>query len=191
MMRRAVTLLLLIGILAPALTVSAQDCGAGLPCGPVPWQLPNLPDLSSPTPFPTVLVTSGATVTPTPGPTSTGTITATPTLTLTPSPTSLVDIEALNDSFATLQIVMEATEESVFDRSTGFDLPGNATNVIGLILGLQNVHFGVFTPFIQFIFFGLFFFLGIKVTFFLLPVLMMLVGFIRKIVEFILAFIPG
>ncbi len=175
-------------------TSALQDCGAGLPCGPLPWALPALPELSSPTPFPTVVVTSAGTSTPTPGPTSTGTITATPTITPTPSATNLAPVNQINDSFATLQGVMDATQETVFDRSTGFDLPGNASNLFGYLLGLQTVHFGIFTPLIQFIFFGFFLVVGIKLLFILAPVFVTLINFVLKVVGLIkdvIQSIPG
>lgn len=181
MSRRAGLLLLMLVLIAAP--VSAQDCGSGLPCGPLPWRLPDLPPLLSPTPFPTTVVT----VIP---PTSTGTITVTPTPSLTPTPTAPVDMAPINDQIGTLQHVVEATQETVFDRSPGFDLARNASNLFGYLLGLQTIHFGVFTPLIQFIFFALFFIIGIEITFWLLPLLASLVGVIRKLVGLVRDLIP-
>lgn len=51
--------LLLFALSIPLLIISpvqaqVADCGNGLPCGPIPWRMPVLPDLSSPTPMPTL-----------------------------------------------------------------------------------------------------------------------------------------
>lgn len=51
-MRKLLLLFVLVMMSSPALAQS--DCGNGLPCGPVPWRLPQFPDLSSPTPMPTL-----------------------------------------------------------------------------------------------------------------------------------------
>lgn len=51
-MRKVLILFVLVMMSSPALAQS--DCGNGLPCGPIPWRLPQFPDLSSPTPMPTL-----------------------------------------------------------------------------------------------------------------------------------------
>jgi hypothetical protein len=48
---------------APTSTITVStpvnvNCGYGLPCGPVPWDLPNFPALVSPSPFPTQQATA-------------------------------------------------------------------------------------------------------------------------------------
>lgn len=180
MIKRCLLLLLLLMPMA----VSAQsDCHKGVPCGPVPWSIPQFPFLQTPTPFPTVLATSGPGSSPTP----TGTLTPAPTPTATPG----IDLVGVNDQMSTLQSVVAATPPGVQDRSQGFDLGHNANNVFNYILGLQSIHFGVFTPLIQLIFFGFFFVVGLKITIFLLPVFATLFGWIRKMVELVLDFIPG
>lgn len=47
--------------------IGKQDCNHGLPCGPVPWTIPQLPQLQSPTPLATISADNSASVvTPTP-----------------------------------------------------------------------------------------------------------------------------
>jgi len=83
---RVCSVLLFVALLLPAGRVSAQKCGDPLnPCGPLPWALPSLPLLTSPTPYqlrdtPTPQVMT-ATPSPTPSPTPSATV-GTPTATL-------------------------------------------------------------------------------------------------------------
>lgn len=190
-MKRAMLLITaLLLMVTPAL---AQDCGNGLPCGPMPWGFFQLPRLNSPTPFPTVIVTaaSGLVLTPagTATPTPTGTLTETPEA--TEEATDSAEILEFSDQVGTLQSVINSTPQTIFDRSTGFDLAGNATNIFSFMLGLQSVHFGVFTPLVQLIFFGFFLVVAVKVGFWILPIVATFVGFIRKVAETIVSFIPG
>lgn len=180
MIRRA---LLVLTILLLGATVVQAQCVNNKPCGPVPWTLPQLPTLVTPTPFPTVLVTSASGNVPTP----TGTLTATPT----PTGTLGLDTGAISEQMGTLQSVMEATPEVILNRAQGFDLAGNALMIFNYVLGLQTIHFGIFTPLIQFIFFGLFFVIAVKFSGYLLPIIATLVGLLRKLVQLVLDFIPG
>lgn len=177
-MKYILGIFLLLMIAAPVYA----DCHQGQPCGPVPWQILPFPYVASPTPFPTVIATSGAA----PSSTPTGTLTPAPT----PTATAGLDVAAINNQMSTLQSVINATP-SLQDRSQGFDLGHNANNVLNYVLGLQSIHFGVFTPLIELIFFGLFFIVGLKIAVFMLPIIVMLVGWLRKMIQLVLDFIPG
>lgn len=179
-MRKLVLLVLIISL--ASLPVAAQtDCRNGLPCGGVPWRIPAVPALQSPTPFPTVIATQASGLVPT----STGTVTATATT------TPVFDVGQIDDAFATMSIAIAATVPSVESQTGAVDL-GNATGqLIGYARGIQGVHFGIFTPFVSFLFFAFFTFFGTKIISFLMPVISVLVGVLRKIIQTILDFIPG
>lgn len=180
-------LILVVALLVMVTPALAQDCGNGLPCGPMPWGLFQLPRLNSPTPFPTVIVTAASGSVPTPTPTGTLTVTPESTEEVTEQP----EVVEFADQVGTLQSVINSTPQTVFDRSTGFDLAGNATNIFSYLLGLQTIHFGVFTPLIQLIFFGFFLVIAVKIGFWILPIVATFVGFVRKVAETIVSFVPG
>lgn len=170
-------------------TYAQNDCGHGLPCGPVPWSLPMLPDLPSPTQFPTVVVT--ATLSPTPY-----MITVTPGGGPTPAPTGFIDLGDLEDKVATLSAIVEATEEVIEDIDGGafdedsVDLAGNAEEMFGYIRGVSGVHFGPLTVVVTFLLFSLVFTLANEILFFLVPIGAVIFGFIRKIITLIMDFLP-
>jgi hypothetical protein len=174
-------LITLLMLLAALPTLAQSDCSNNLPCGGVPWRLPALPVLRSPTPFPTVIATSAAGFIPT----STGTVTP------TPSATSAIDVASLNNSMATMSVALQVTQPAIGAGRSDFDMGNAGGQLIGYILGLQNVHFGVFTPFVTFFFFAFFAFFGTKIVGILLPVISAIVGVVRKIIDVILQFIPG
>jgi hypothetical protein len=194
MMRK---LLLLFALLMVALPVAAQDddCGNGLPCGPLPWRVPSLPDLSSPTPFPTELFR--ATETPAPETTDTPappTSTPMPTATIEPPDTSGID-----NAVSELELMLESTSEVFYDAD-GNEFDGTAQDAqfgedagrfFGLLRGLTNIHLGKLTPLIGFFFFGLVWTISMKATTIVLPILAAIFGFIRRLVQFVLDFIPG
>src|SRR4030042_4743469 len=78
--------LVILAALPSGLINGQEDCGNGLPCGPIPWSLPAWPQMESPTPIGPQY--DYLTVTYTATPTSTYTPTATPTSTYTPTPTA-------------------------------------------------------------------------------------------------------
>lgn len=176
-MMRPLTALLLLLLALPLGAAQAQDCGAGLPCGPLPWRLPSLPNLQSPTPFPATV----ATATVTPGPTPTG------TLSPTPSPTSDFSLDEIADQLATLQSIAAQTQEA-----PGTDEPNDFTdeNIGGVIPiffrmthWMSSFRFGIFTPLAQvgvFIVFSTVSF-GLLVLF--LPILAPLIGVIRWVFD--------
>lgn len=181
----------------------AQDCDPYLPCGPLPWQLPSLPDLQSPTPFPTPAVvatgalTPSATPTLTPTPTPFPTSTPAPTITPFPTFTPFVDTIPIGDSLGTLNAVMAATAIPVYDingtpvNSNSFDdLADNTGTAFGYARGLSAVNFGTLSPLISFMFTSLFTFLFVRILLLLLPIFIAVWGFIRKLIELIMEFVP-
>lgn len=194
MMRR---ILLLLAVLLVALPVAAQDddCGNGLPCGPLPWRVPSLPDLSSPTPFPTELFR--ATETPAPETTDTP---APPTATPMPTAThEAPDTSSIDQAVSDLASMLETTPEVFYDAD-GNEFDGtsqdsqfgeDAGRFFGLLRGLTNIELGKLTPLIAFFFFSLVWTISIKSVTLVMPVLAAIFGFIRRIVQFVLDFIPG
>ncbi len=164
---------------------SAQQCGNGLPCGPIPWELIELPALSSPTPAPAV--DSSAAV----GSTEAAAIGVGPQLNTT----------NLNNQVATLSGMIYATpiaaqnldgsyNSAEMDATQEAELAANAGTFFGYVRGLSAVSFGVLTPLISFalLAFGVIF--ALKVSTFVIPVFMVLFGFFRRIISLILDFIP-
>jgi len=189
--------ILLVMIVACAGGVSAQDCGNGLPCGPIPWPLPVMPELVSPTPinrdvdlFPTE--ESGLVDTPTPSPTWTLIPSATLAPTLTPAWTQ----EALDGALATAQALGTATPQAVTvdGQEIGMESASSNVGAIGLLFGylkgIPTSLFGPFSPLIATFFAGF----GIKLfidNFSILTKMVIVgIGLVRKVVQLILEFIP-
>lgn len=159
----------------------AQQCDHNLPCGRVPWDMPSFPLLLSPTKIPTVVATS------------VGGNPLTPTSTPTPSPTGtfIFDPSDLNDQLGTLQAIAGATPMQADNPNTPANFGESVTLFFGYARGISTISFGVFTPIVGLIFFGFFFWLGLQVLFFLLPVISSLIGVIRKVLNLVLEFLPG
>lgn len=184
--------LMVLAIAAPVYAVTpAPDCGFGLPCGPMPWNLPNMPVLVSPTPPPNSAANPAfLTATPTPTPTT--------TVTATPSPTQPFDPAAINGHVQTLQAVMNGTSVPLVNlQGTPLNLSTEVGNLqtntgtfwsyvkgvgdtfgtqIGLMISFTFVAFGVVAT--------------TKFATLILPVLMAIWGIIRKVIIVILEFIP-
>lgn len=181
----------------PALrTVVPRECGNGLPCGQIPWLLPSLPLLRTPTPFPTVFYTAVPTNTPPGGPTALPTATALPSPTL--RPTDEFDIGEIENRVATLEALVDSTQVPIELNGTPFDFEGssseigtNAGTLFGYIRGVSGISFGILQPLISFMFFGGAFILAVKSVSLILPLVSVIFGFLRKIVELVLDFIPG
>lgn len=188
-MKPFLLVVLLMGIMA--VPAAAQNCGSGLPCGPLPWALPNLPSLESPTPPATVFITSAPTesptMTPTPCPTA-PCATATPT----PTQTSQFDVGPINDQISTLGAVVNGTPIATIDaaRFGDQDLGTNAGAFFGYALGLSDIHFGILTSLFTFLLFAIMYMIGIRFVLIMLPLLASILGFIRKLFSLILDFLP-
>jgi hypothetical protein len=108
----------------------------------------------------------------------------------TATATSQFDVSGVNNQISTMSAILNATPVPA-PTASGADPGAYAGQAFGFLLGISTVHFGVFTPLIQFAFFALFTFIGLRVAFFLIPVIAAFIGIIRKIVQVILDFIPG
>lgn len=166
----------------------ARDCGNGLPCGPVPWDLPGLPHLVPPTLIPDTSVSV-------PGPTSA------PAPTSVPSNLINLDTSGLNNQVATLNAVIAATPVSVSNLDGSFTNPNmqatqqaemgqNSGTFFGYVRGLADSNFGVMTPVFFFVLFSFVLTFFTKSSSIFLPILVAVFGFVRKIVQLVLEFIP-
>lgn len=185
-MKRLIILLLALGAVMPV--AAQQDCGNGLPCGSIPWPQPNPPQLKSPTPMPTI----GVTVNP---PTQTpGGATATPTPT---SVSSDIDTQPLNDQFATLQALVEATEQVVEVSGTPVTASGqldalasDSYQFFGYVRAVADFDLGGLTPLLGFVILSLITVISVKLITFILPVLGAVWAFLKSIVDFVLNLLP-
>lgn len=189
-MKRLILLFILLAA-PPSLSFAQDDCGNGLPCGPVPWELPELPPLVSPTPIPTSEFSGDAD----PGDTPTPTPTFTPTVT----PTGFVDPDDINDAVGTVSAIAAGTPIEWLDGEgqpiDAFeeidDLALTAGTFFDYVATVSEANiFGPFTPMIAFILLALVITMIIKSLTFIVPVLAAVFGFIRKIVTLVLDFLP-
>jgi len=188
MKRFYVALVLL--LLAIPLWVSAQATCQNLPCGPIPWPLPGMPVLVSPSPMPTLNVNITAV--------PTGAATATPVPLIPTNPPIDLDTDGINNQLATLQSVMESTSMVIQDingtpvdtNATFTELGDNAGTFFGYARGLSDLSFGKLSPLIAFALLALVTVLSVKSFGFFLPIIAAVWGFIRKIVQIVLEFIP-
>ena len=170
--------------------VRAGECGDGLPCGSIPWPQPNPPQLQSPTPMPTIGVT---TIPPTQTP---GGATATPS----PAPTSNnfgLDIDGIGQQFATLRALAEATDPVIEVSGTPVSqddqmttLTDNSATFFGYVRAVNEIDLGGLTPIIGFVTLSFLTVLGTKAVTLIVPVVMALFGLIKKIISFVISFFP-
>lgn len=176
-------------ILFTASAVLAQrDCGNGLPCGRIPWDLPIMPRLSSPTPMPTIVIP--AEVTEEPGPT------AAPTYTPAPTGTIAADFSEIGDQLSTLSAVVNATPVPVLVSGTPVDtgaqlveLGSDAGIFFGYVRGFSEANLGGLSQFVTFALFSLVVIIGIKAFGWILPVAAVVFRIILRIVEVVKALI--
>jgi len=193
------------GQIAPGQTGQTW-CGAGLPCGQIPWPVLRLPALASPTPIPTIIISatpspSATPATPSPtwtpgGPTPTATATWTPTATEQPDLSSL-DTSAISGVVATWQVQISATQPPILISGTPMDgiviagLEDDAREFFGKVQGLAaSVNLGKVSPLITWLLFAVGVMLFVTVTTFLLPVIMAIFGLVRKVIQLVLDFLP-
>lgn len=156
------------------------DCGNGLPCGPIPWALPYFPPLISPTP-----ISENVDVNPNP-------------FTNTPEPTNenFFDTDAVDQMVSTVGSVLDSTAVPIYNaEGTAIgqgDLPDLATNSELFFSYAKGLSFsnvlGVFTPLVGVVLFYFsinFFIAALK---YMLPLIVIIVGIVRKIVNVILNF---
>lgn len=183
-------LIILLVLLLVGGVVFAQDCGDGLPCGPIPWTLPNYPVLISPT----AILGDGSVLTPTPTgtPTPTRTPTHTPTDHLTATP--FWDPQIIDDHIATAEGLLEGTEIPVVDAqgTPVGDIGGNPVIFFEYARGLVSGEtFGPFTPLLALMGVGLGFSFLLAVFQFTLPIAAVILGLLLKIISFIIKAIRG
>lgn len=186
-MRKLILLAALgLGLVAGGVAVAQKDCGDGLPCGKLLWDLPPLPTLQTPTPIPTIQITA----IPTNGPAPTGTGAATPTVAATG--TIQADFSAIGDQMNTLAAAINATTAPVMSSGTPVNpggelttLSANAGSFFGYVRGFSAASIGGFTPFFGLLFLSLTVVIGIKSLGFLLPVGAVLFRLILRIIEVI------
>jgi len=183
---RRITALIMVFLVITMPIISQDDCGNGLPCGPIPWNLPDLPILISPSPFPTVLYEPTAT----PPPVVTDVPTNTPAPTNTIAPSATIAATDISNQVSTLQVIIDATELAVNDGNYD-ELGANAGEFIGYVRGVAAIDLGFLNPLILAMVGGLGYVLSIKVIQFAAPLIAVFVGVIRKVIQFILGFIPG
>lgn len=172
-------------VLLGAIPVSAQsrNCDSGLPCGPLPWALPELPNLASPTPMPTIVLTDES-----------GSID--PGATETPTPPGLdLDLGGIDSSFATLNAIMastpmvllnpEGTEEPIIGG-----LDENAEMFFSYAKGMTTDWAGPIAPLVSLTLTGFVTVISVKIITFVLPLVSAVFGIIRKIISLILDFLP-
>lgn len=162
-----------------------DDCGDGLPCGNIPWDLPVLPPVNSPTPIPTT----------TPRPDISGNVGPG-----TPTPTPIggnLGSVGLADQIATaaayaptpMDVLDSNGDVLVFSDQINL-LQQDAVIVVGYARGLSSMNFGKMTPLIAFIAGTFVIITFVKAWTLLMPVFATLIGMFRKIVSFIMEFIP-
>jgi hypothetical protein len=181
----------------PRNTPVRASCQVDLPCGIVPWELPQMPNLVSPSPYPTVLIRPTATVTP--SQTSTAT-TATPvvvTATPTSAPTGL-DLTQVGGGLATAQGVLDATPfileingTPVVIQGAYYDVTVNASTFFSYVRGLAGLDLGVLQPIVSWLLFLSVLTIVVKFSNIILPIATLIFGAVRKIIQIVVDFIPG
>lgn len=176
----AAQLLMLVG--AAGVALAQRDCGDGLPCGKLYWDLPVLPTLFSPTPMPTIQITAVQTSTPAP----TGAASATPA----PTGTLQADFSQIGNQFSTLQAVVNATSVPVLVSGTPMspsdqlvELGDDAGTFFGYARGFSEASLGGWSPFIALLVLSSVIVLGIKSLSFILPIAAVLFRLILRIIE--------
>ena len=104
-------------------------------------------------------------------------------------PTMPVDTAALDSMMATVQS-LPSMQIGIENPQSGFDLYTGTSTFFSYVLGIQSVNLGSFTGIIVFLFWSFFTFIGIKVAFIFLPILAALVGVVKRLIQFVLDFLP-
>lgn len=170
-----IALIFLVLCLSQFEAIAQSNCGNGLPCGSLPWDIPQFAPLRSPTPLQDGLQNTQPTATPTPLPTA------------TPLDADL-PIDEVADFIATVQAVVDATPDFVLtpiDVSLMSEIQTQSQTFFSYAKGFGEASFGPVAPIITFLLF-LFsitmFSLLIRLT---LPFLAILIGVFIKIAQII------
>lgn len=172
------------GVLLTRVPSGGKTCGYGLPCGPLPWALPQLPVLESPTAFPIVDLDQNPV--------------SLPDWTATPNPFMQIDTTPISIAVATLQALMEGTSVVIYDaqgtpvsqNEVFEELGTNAGTFFGYARGIVEFNFGSLTPIFSFLILAFLVVLLVTIITYLIPVFGAFFGMFRKIAQVILDFIP-
>lgn len=122
--------------------------------------------------------------------------TATPTPTIPPA-TSAIDTSGIDSQFATLQAVIEATEQVVTVDGTPVgamdqldNLATDSYTFFSYIKAVTEFDLGGMTPLLSFVVLSLLVVISVKVITFSLPLLGALYRFIKSLIDIVLGFIP-
>lgn len=140
------------------------------------WSVPDFPTLASPTPLGSGLINPGGTPTPTP-----------------PSFDSIVDsVATLESAMLTPVATITNTEGTPIALEDAFDeFAGNASVVFGYSRSLTDTNvFGYSSRLVTFLFLLLTSILALRLLTFLMPLLAAIFGLVRKLIGFVLEFIP-
>lgn len=167
----------IIVLILGSLPVMAQNCD-GLPCGSIPWSIPALPRLASPTPFPTVYATATSGSDPSPG-----------------DPTATLDASGIGVQQGNLENFLSATPQAVLLNGTpqGLDASGLATDgslVISYIKAVTGADFGVLSPLIAFLVFILTFTMAVKLIEIFIPFSAVIFRGIKTAFQLVADFLP-
>jgi hypothetical protein len=172
--------------------LAQKDCGDGLPCGKLPWDLPSLPIMVSPTRMPTFVATAAPTSTPQPSATSG------PSPTPQATGTVLNDFAGLGDQLSTLTSQINATDVPIEINGTPVDsgeqlatMSSGANTFFGYVRGFSELSLGGLTPFFTFAITSLVIIIAIKSLGFILPILAVVFGIILKVVQLAVQVIRG
>ncbi len=190
---------LLFALLLPAGQASAQKCGDPLnPCGPLPWSLPSLPLLTSPTPYqlrdtPTPQV---FTATPSPEPTATPSATAgTPTATLDSGElhedmaTAVIGgIDAMNDLDIDPEIALGGPSDPI--ATTSASLSNYSRTFFSYVRGLTLFNMRGTGGITGWILLALAVVVGTVIATTLIPIIGAIYRLIIKVIELVAEFIP-
>jgi hypothetical protein len=186
MRKRLLVTGLVLMLVSVGVTLAQKDCGDGLPCGKLLWDLPVLPVLNSPTPMPTIQITA----IPTNGPAPTGTGAA--TATTAPTGTIQADFAVIGDNMNTLAAAMNATSIPIVISGTPVSpadeltsLGEDAGSFFGYVRGFSEASLGGWSPFIALLILSLTIVVGIKALGFILPVGAVIFRLILRVVEFV------
>lgn len=181
-MRHLFTIALML-LMAQTSLAQNGNCGNGLPCGSIPWDLPDFPKMESPTPIPDIYN----------DPSAPPQATATATM----SSTEIADLDTAYNSLATIESIMQSTPVLIEIEGT----PTNADDYIlqtisdsetmfSYIKGLSSVSFGKMQPLIEFtlIAFPVVFLTMFSKYFIIIGAVVL--GFIRKILTLLFDFLP-
>ena len=148
-------------------------CGNGLPCGQIPWSLPALEILASPTPYTTPAASAN--------PEATAEVTIEPTAPVAEATDFVGALDSAQDFLTPI-----ATPNLGVDASVEYqNVIADSATFFSYVRAIELADFGVLNPLIAAFFTLAVLTLLLNLALFLLPVLSMIVGVLRKLVQLI------